>query len=94
MIYIQRLWPDGRICGRSVGYGQRLTYCGLRYGLRGALHYHDHDGHYTSVVCRGNKYYHCNDSSIKSLTRAEAFSPYTYGDTNTVQTLVYSRLSN
>ena len=88
MIYIQRKKVEGGTCCRSVEYGQRLLYCGVKYGLRGALHYYS--DHYTAVVGRGNKYYYCNDSIVKELTRSEAFGDY--GDARTVQMLMYSRI--
>ena len=80
------------MCGRAIGFGQRITYSGIRYGLRGALHFHQNDSHYTAVVCRGNKYYECNNTTITPITRSQAFNPYTYGDRNTVQALMYSRI--
>jgi hypothetical protein len=93
LIYVQRQRPDGTVCNRSVGYGQRLLFHHVRYGFRGAVHHHPGGkGHYTSVVSRGDEYYHCNDTLIKPLTRQQAFGPYTFGSTNAVQLMMYSRL--
>ena len=88
MIYIQRKRVEGGTCGRQVEYGQRLLYCGAKFGIRGALHFHS--DHYTAVVGRGNRYYYCNDSTVKEITRSEAFGAY--GDARTVQMLMYSRI--
>ena len=92
MIYIQRAWPDGTVCTRAILYGDRLEYGGEQYGLRGALHYHP-GGHYTSTVCRGDRYFSCNDSRIQQLTKEEAFSVYaTHGSPNRVQVLMYAKV--
>ena len=92
MIYIQRKRPDGWTCRRSIEYGQRLTYCGAKYGLRGALHFHSDSDHYTAVVGRGNKYYNCDDSVVREITRSEAFDANAYGNVGSVQMLMYSRI--
>jgi len=92
LIYIQRAWPDGQVCTRAILYGESLEYGGARYGLRGALHYHP-GGHYTSTVCRGDRYYSCNDNRIQTLTSQEALSVYgTHGSPNRVQVLMYAKV--
>ena len=92
MIYIQRAWPDGTVCKRAILYGEKLEYCGEQYGLRGALHYHP-GGHYTSTVCRGDKYYSCNDSRVRQISGETAFSVYSeYGSPNRVQVLIYANV--
>ena len=94
LIYIQRARPDGTVCTRAILYGESLTYGGVQYGLRGALHYHPGStGHYTSTVCRGDCYYNCNDTRIQPLTTVEALSVYgTHGSPNRVQVLMYAKV--
>ena len=89
LIYIQRQWPDGRVCGRMVLYGQRLEYGGKVYIYRGGLRFHPNNSHYTSVICRGRQFYSCDDTRRTPITQAQAFSPYAPG---IIQSLLYEAL--
>ena len=89
MINVQRLWPDGRVCGRMITYGQRLEFGGSTYIYRGGLRFHPKNSHYTSVICRGSQFYKCDDGQVVPLTQAQAFSPYAGG---LIQSLLYEEI--